>query len=47
MGESFLSAYVEYLERMLLSSDNLVTVVAEETVPEWALPQTQEWAWVA
>jgi hypothetical protein len=40
----FYTAYAEYLERMLLESDEL-TPVLEDTVPDWvSLPLVQEWA---
>ena len=44
MGETFLAAYTEYLERVFLQSDEL-TLVDEETVPdETNVPLLQEWA---
>ena len=47
LGEAFLTAYTEYLERVFLASDELVTV-DETTVPEEAnYPLLEEWADVA
>ena len=46
MGNNFLAAYSEYLEQMLLQSDDLVTVdvftVPSDVDPD--SPAVQEWA---
>ena len=46
LGSALLEAYREYLEHMLLDSEDLV-VVDQFTVPTHVyLPLLEEWAWV-
>ena len=44
MGETLMTAYAEYLERMLQQSDDLAVVISD-TVPDSAnVPVLLEWA---
>ena len=44
MPETLLSAYTEYLERVFLNSDDLVTVDFFTVPPNVNLPLLSEWA---
>ena len=44
MGETFLTAYTEYLERVFLDSDELTRVDPDSVPEDVYLPCLEEWA---